>query len=101
MHKILFMSVISIILAACEKERPIIIQTAPIICDPDKRELSQLLGQKSLSSTEDSRLRHLSIKLGHSYLRKKPKDPFYAGHERPDKYELVPNPNFKMGPVCR
>ena len=102
MDKIFLITVLFMFLTGCEKQRPIIIQTtAPIVCDPEKRALTDLLGRDALSSEDFARLRHLSIKLGHSYLRKKTKDPFYAGHERPDKYELVPNPNFKMGPVCR
>ena len=92
---------ILIILAGCADERPIIIQAAPIICDPEKRELTDLLSQNALSTQEDARLRHLSLKLGHSFLRKKPKDPFYAGYSRPDEFELVPNLNFKMGPICK
>ena len=101
MLKIFFTLGVIIFLTACEKERPIIIQTAPIVCDPDKRELTNLLRKGALTSQEDTRLRHLSLKLGHSILRKKPKDPFYAGYSRRDEYELVLNPNFKLGPVCQ
>ena len=101
MHKMFFIVVIFISLMGCEKERPIIIQTAPIICDPDKRELTALLVKEALSSKDYARLRHLSLKLGHSFLKKQPKDSFYTGHSRPDEYKLVPNPNFKMGPICQ
>ncbi|MBN86230.1 MAG: hypothetical protein CL885_01770 [Dehalococcoidia bacterium] len=101
MQKMFFIAIIFISLVGCEKEPPIIIQTAPIICDPDKRELSALLGKDALSSKDYARLRHLSLKLEHSFLKKKPKDSFYTGHSRLDEYKLVPNPNFKMGPICQ